>query len=304
MMRFLRGRLLLIVVALLGLAVYWFSNQKPVGYTDRRQVLTTSVSQENELGAQAYAQILSDEGANVICSSLSRQCRPVQSQMLDVVREVGEDLRRAAIAYERELIAAGYPVEPKAESFDWTFNLIQSDQPNAFCLPGGYVAVYTGILDITGNFDGQVSVADVADRDKLAVVMGHEIAHALARHGGERMSQGRILQVGQMAIGVAADSRAVMEAFGMAAQAGVLLPFSRQHETEADKIGFELLVRACYDPREAPELWQRMGQMSEGQAPPEFMSTHPSSDRRAENFEHWMDDALAEYERRGCPPLR
>ncbi len=300
----MRARLLLIVIALAGLGLYWFFNQKPVGYTERRQVLTTSVQQENELGAQAYAQILSEAGSSVICSNLSRQCAPAQENLVDVVREIGDDLRRAAIAYERELIAAGYPVEPKAESFDWTFNVIQSDQPNAFCLPGGYVAVYTGMLDVTGNFDGQVTSADVIDRDKLAVVMGHEIAHALARHGGERMSQGRILQVGQMAIGVAADSRAVMEAFGMAAQAGVLLPFSRQHETEADKIGLELLVRACYDPREAPELWQRMGELSGGQAPPEFMSTHPSSDRRAENFELWMDDAIAEYQRRGCPTLQ
>ena len=300
----MRTRLLLIVIALSGLGLYWFFNQKPVGYTERRQVLTTSVSQENELGAQAYAQILSEAGSSVICSNLSRQCAPAQENLVDVVREIGDDLRRAAIAYERELIAAGYPVEPKAESFDWTFNVIQSDQPNAFCLPGGYVAVYTGMLDVTGNFDGQVTSADVIDRDKLAVVMGHEIAHALARHGGERMSQGRILQVGQMAIGVAADNRAVMEAFGMAAQAGVLLPFSRQHETEADKIGLELLVRACYDPREAPELWQRMGELSGGQAPPEFMSTHPSSDRRAENFELWMADAIAEYQRRGCPTLQ
>ncbi|HBH89496.1 MAG TPA: hypothetical protein DDY27_06320 [Hyphomonadaceae bacterium] len=153
--RGMRTRLLLIVIALAGLGLYWFFNQKPVGYTERRQVLTTSVSQENELGAQAYAQILSEAGSSVICSNLSRQCAPAQENLVDVVREIGDDLRRAAIAYERELIAAGYPVEPKAESFDWTFNVIQSDQPNAFCLPGGYVAVYTGMLDVTGNFDGQ-----------------------------------------------------------------------------------------------------------------------------------------------------
>lgn len=302
MLRALKGRALLIVVALIGLAVYWFSSQKPVGYTERKQVLTTSIEKENQLGENAYQQILAQEGGNVICTMADRNCTSEEEEFITAVREIGGDLRLAAVAYEDELIADGKPIQPKAREFEWTFNVINSDQPNAFCLPGGYVAVYTGILDITGNFDGQVTTADVVDRDKLAVVMGHEIAHALARHGGERMSQGRIMQIGQMAIGAASGDERIMQAFGLAAQTGVLLPFSRQHEAEADKIGLDLLVRACYDPREAPELWERMGSLGGGKKPPEFMSTHPSSDRRAQNFSKWMPDAIAEYERH-CGPL-
>lgn len=302
MLRALKVRGILIIVALAGLAVYWFSNQKPVGYTDRRQVLTTSIEDENRLGAQVYVQMLDQEGGNVACSRMDRNCTSDEEIFVRVVREIGNDLRIAAIAYEQELINAGIKVTPKAKDFDWQFNVINSDQPNAFCLPGGYVAVYTGILDITGNNDGKVTREDVADRNMLAVVMGHEIAHALARHGGERMSQGKMVQLGTIAVGVAADDRRVGQAFGMAAQTGVLLPFSRQHESEADKIGLELLVRACYDPREAPELWERMGRLGGGQKPPEFMSTHPSSERRAENFRTWMPDAIAEYEKR-CGPL-
>ncbi len=296
------GRLPIILVALVGIAIYWFSNQEEVGYTERKQVLTTTIEEENQLGLQSYVQMLQQEGSAVLCIE-NTQCSPADALYVDTVRDIGERLRVAAIEYEEELIEAGRPVEPKARAFDWAFNVISSEQPNAFCLPGGYVAVYTGILDVSGNFDGRVTPEDVADPDKLAVIMGHEIAHALARHGGERMSQGRIMQMGQMAVGVAAGDSRVMQAFGMAAQTGVLLPFSRQHETEADQIGLELLVRACYDPREAPELWERMGELSGGQTPPEFMSTHPGADTRAANFREWMPAAIAAYEAR-CGALR
>lgn len=300
----IKGRLPIILIALVGLAVYWFSNQKDVGYTDRKQVLTMSLEDEVKLGLQSYAQIMQNEGGNVLCSQAARSCGVAEREFVETIRKVGKDLELAAIQYERELIGAGYNIIPKADKFDWQYNVVNSDQPNAFCLPGGYVAVYTGILDVTGNSDGRVDRRDLEDLDKLAVVMGHEIAHALARHGGERMSQGQIIQIGQAAVGAAAGDARVMQAFGMAAQTGVLLPFSRQHETEADKIGLELLVRACYDPREAPELWERMGKLGGGQRPPEFMSTHPASETRAENFRRWMPAAIAEYERRGCPPLR
>ena len=194
------------------------------------------------------------------------------------------------------------------EKFYWTYYVVDSATPNAFCLPGCYVAVYTGILDITGNYDGGVSLDDISDVDKLAVVMGHEIGHALAHHGAARMSTQQVLQAGQMAVAVglgdmgAAQQQMVMQAFGVAAQGG-FLAFSRDHETQADKIGLDLLVRACYDPREAPELWERMGEICKGELPPEWMSTHPASETRAENFRQWMPDAIAEYESR-CGPLR
>ena len=301
MMDMLKGRGLLIVAALLGLAFYWFSNQKPVGYTERRQVLTTSIEEENRMGLEAYRQILSEE--QVLCAGGRTRCTEEDRFTVETLRNVGQKLAIAATSYEQELLAAGRPIQPKAASFDWQFNVIASDQPNAFCLPGGYVAFYTGILDVTGNYNQRFDPrGDLADLDKVAVVMGHEIAHALARHGGERMSQGKIIQMGQMAVGVAAGDQRAMQAFGLAAQTGVLLPFSRQHETEADYIGLHILARACYDPREAPELWIRMGELGGGQRPPEFMSTHPASERRAANFKEWMPEAIAVYEQR-CGPL-
>lgn len=306
----LGGRFMIIIVGLIGLFVYWQMNQKEVPFSGRKQLNTISVEQEVKLGEQSYLQILQNEqrqGNTVLCAD-QRSCTGGSEQLTQKVREIGGRLQRAAVELEQELIQQGYDFTPVAEDFDWTYYVVDSEQPNAFCLPGGYVAVYTGILDITGDGDGRVTLNDVADPDKLAVVMGHEIGHALAHHGAERMSQQKVMQMGQMAVGVglgdmsAGAQQAVMKAFGMAAQ-GTVLKFSRQHETEADKIGLDLLVRACYDPREAPELWDRMGKIGGGQRPPEWMSTHPASETRAENFRQWMPDAIAEYERR-CGPLK
>ncbi len=303
------GRFSIILIGLLGLAFYWFSNQKEVPFTGRSQFNTMSIEDSARLGAQSYVQILQQESArgNTVYCTQNTSCTTGEREITETVREIGERLEAAAIELEAELLQQGYDFEPVASAFDWTYYVVQSDQPNAFCLPGGYVAVYTGILDITGNYDGEVSLSDINDVDKLAVVMGHEIGHALAHHGSERMSQQKVVQLGSMAVGLglsdmsAGQQQAVMQAFGMAAQ-GAVLSYSRQHETEADKIGLDLLVRACFDPREAPELWERMGEIGGGQRPPEWMSTHPASATRAENFRKWMPDAIAEYERR-CGPL-
>ncbi len=127
---------------------------------------------------------------------------PEEAALTATVREIGARLQAAAAELEQELLGDGYAFTPVADKFDWTYYVVQSATPNAFCLPGGYVAVYTGILDITGNYDGRVSMDDLADPDKLAVVMGHEIGHALAHHGAERMSQQQVMQMGQMAVGV------------------------------------------------------------------------------------------------------
>ena len=302
------GRLGVIVMALIGLAVYWMSNQQKVPFTGRNQLNTVSLADEMKLGLQSYAQILGQEGGNVLCGRQARSCGEGEREVVSAIRDIGQRLETAAIQLEGELTDEGYQFTTVADKFDWEYNVISSEQPNAFCLPGGHVAVYTGILDITGNNDGQVTLDDIRDPDKLAVVMGHEIGHALAHHGAERMSQQRVMQMGQMAVGVglggmdAGQQRAIMQAFGMAAQ-GSILKFSREHETEADKIGLELLVRACYDPREAPELWERMGKLGGGQRPPEWMSTHPASATRAENFRRWMPDAIAQYEA-NCGRLR
>ncbi len=271
--RLLRGRLGLLLVAAVGLFLYWQMNQKPVPFSGRSQLNTVSIEQEVKLGQQSYLQILNQEqseGNAVLCASES--CTGEDAELTATVREIGARLQAAAVELEQELLQQGYGFTPVADKFDWTYYVVHSATPNAFCLPGGYVAVYTGILDITGNYDGRVGMDDVADPDKLAVVMGHEIGHALAHHGAERMSQQQVMQMGQMAVGVSmgdmdpSQQRAIMQAFGIAAQGG-MMKFFREHETEADKIGLDLLVRACLHPREAPELWQPRGKIGGGQPP-------------------------------------
>ncbi len=300
------GRLGIIVIGLIGLAVYYVSNQETNPYSGSKDFNTISIEKASQLGQQSYVQMLAQEGGNVVCGG--SVCGGEDRQLYTAVNEIGERLRVAAIAMERDYLAAGYKFTPVASKFDWTFNVIASQQPNAFCLPGGYVAVYTGILDVTGNGDGRVDISDIADVDKLAVVMGHEIGHALAHHGAKRMSNGQLVQLGSVAVSLglgdmsASQQMMARQAMGMAAQGG-LMAFSRSHETEADKIGLELLVRACYDPREAPQLWERMGRLGGGQRPPEWMSTHPASQTRADNFRAWMPDAIAMYEQ-NCGALR
>lgn len=294
----LGARLPILVLGLIGLAIYWFSNQQTVPFSGRNQLITISIEDASKLGAQSYVQILRGEAGGVLCQTT--RCNAQEAEIVRKVRKIGTDLERAAIELERDLLNQGYKFTPVAETFDWQYNVVPSEQPNAFCLPGGYVAVYTQIMDVAGDADGIFEPEeDLRDLDKLAVIMGHEIGHALAHHGAERMSQQKVAQLGQTAIGLGAgggaEGQAIMQAFGMAAQGGIL-KFSREHETEADKIGLDLLVRACYDPREAPELWERMGQLGGGARPPEWMSTHPASETRAENFRRWMPEAMAYYE--------
>lgn len=306
-----QSRFGILLIALFGIFLYWQMNQKDVPFAPgKKQLNTMSVDQEIELGRQSYLQILQQEhsqGNAVLCADQA-SCAGGAKELTDTVRGIGLRLQKAALELEEEYRAQGYDMPGVVEQFDWTYYVVDSHTPNAFCLPGGYVAVYTGILDVTGNNDGRVTLDDIADTDKLAVVMGHEIGHALAHHGAARMSTQQILQVGQVALSVglgdmsASQQMMVKQAFGVAAQGG-FLAFSREHETQADKIGLDLLVRACYDPREAPELWERMGEIGSGQRPPEWMSTHPASETRAENFRKWMPDAVAEYEKR-CGPLR
>ena len=211
------------------------------------------------LGLQSYQEILHQ--SQVIPSG----------PQVDMIRGVGERLKKVM----------------DDPGFQWEFNLLQSNQVNAFCLPGGKVAVYTGILPITQNENG------------LAVVMGHEISHAIARHGAERMAHQKLVELGTVAVGVSASGMdpmkraAVMGALGVGAQYGILLPFSREQESEADYMGLIYLSRACYDPTEAPRLWERMSASATG-APSEFMSTHPSHATRIHQFQQWMPEALEE----------
>lgn len=250
----------IVLFALYGL-YYYVSNQETVPITGRTHLVEMTREQEMSLGLQSYQDILS-------------QSRVIpQGEAVDLIRTIGQKLARAAT-----------DVDP---GFDWEFNVIQSDQANAFALPGGKTAVYTGLFPVAENTNG------------LAIVMGHEIAHAIARHGAERMAYQKLVQIGSMAATVALGDmdyqtqRAVMGALGVGAQYGVLLPFSREHESEADYMGLLFVARACFDPTEAQKLWERMGQMSQGQQPSEFMSTHPSHGTRIKQFQEWMSEALA-----------
>ncbi len=262
-------RWLPIVLFVLYLGYYWVSNRDEVPMTGRSQLVGMTPEQELSLGLQSYRQILSQE--RVVSGG----------PQVDKVRDIGS-----------RLVQAAQRIVPNVEwsNFEWQFNLVDSDQANAFCLPGGKVAVYTGILPITANDNG------------LAAVMGHEIAHAIARHGAERMAHQRLVQMGSMAAGMSigdmdpGTQRTVMAAIGAGAQYGVLLPFSRDHESEADHIGLMIAAGACFDPREAPRLWERMAQASGGQQPSEFMSTHPSHGTRIEQLNALMPKAMELYQ--------
>lgn len=259
----------IMVLFAIGAGIYYFMNQEEVPFTGRQQLRTMEPEQEMQLGLQSYEQILADNRQNLVMSG----------EIYEATQEIG---RRIAEAAANE--------DP---GFDWAFNVIQSDQANAFALPGGYTAVYTGLIPIAENENG------------LAVVMGHEVGHALAHHGAERMAQQNMQRIVGSGVAMSAGGmdyqaqRAVMGVFGGISQYGYALPFSRKHESEADYIGLILMSRACYDPREAPRLWQRMGAQA-GATPPEFQSTHPSPETRVSDFEAWMPEAIDIYNQ-NCP---
>ena len=210
-----------------------------------------------------------------------------------MVKKLGEDI---VVAAERYLNANGY--QGFMNDFKWEFNLVKDDQANAFAMPGGKVVVYTGILDEAKNTNG------------LATIMAHEIAHALADHGAQRMSAAQLQQLGAVAGSVAVSGRSQQtqqifaQAYGLGSTVGVMLPFSRSHESEADRVGLTMMAIAGYDPREAPELWKRMQANSSGQAPPEFLSTHPSNETRINNLTKWAPEAIAEAKKYGTTSFK
>ena len=206
---------------------------------------------------------------------------------VSMVRRVGQ---RIATASEQLLDEKGQGADIR--NYKWEFNLIEDDKTvNAWCMPGGKVAVYTGLLPIAQDENG------------LAVVMGHEVAHAIAKHGNERLSQGLLAQFGAIGLSLAlagnpgATSDIFMQAYGVGAQVGFLLPYSRIHESEADRIGLVLMAKAGYDPRGAIALWQRMNAKG-GSRPPEFLSTHPAPESRIRNIESLIPEAMQYYKGR------
>ncbi|WP_420322140.1 M48 family metallopeptidase [Flagellimonas sp.] len=208
-----------------------------------------------------------------------------------MITRVGQ---RIASAAERWLDANGYPGYLK--DYKWEYNLVNDETVNAWCMPGGKIVFYTGILPITQTETG------------VAVVMGHEVAHALADHGAQRMSAGMLQQIGAVAGNVAIKDpqkrNTFNQAYGLGSTVGVMLPFSRSHETEADRIGLQIMAIAGYNPDEAAELWRRMKAKSGGQAPPEFMSTHPSNDTRINNLSAWAPAAKQEAAKFGVTSFK
>jgi predicted Zn-dependent protease len=237
-------------------------------YTERWQFMLVSEGQEMSLGDDAYRHILRD-------SVVTRDGNAER-----IVRKVGERIARAA----------------ERPQYKWEFSVINDpDTVNAFAVPGGKVAVYTGIFPAARDEAG------------LAVVLGHEVAHALLRHPAERMSQGLVVQVVGVGLGVALSSNPaianqVLQAYGIGAGVGVMLPFGRAQETEADRVGLILMAKAGYDPQVALDVWQRMEKKDKGQqAPPEYLSTHPGYETRVQNLRKFIPGAMEYYRPTGAP---
>ncbi len=239
-----------------------------VPITGRKQLKLVPNGQLLPMSFDQYQQVLGE-------SQLSDD-----DEQVAMIKRVGERIQKAAEDYYKE-----NKIEDKLSGYEWEYNLIVSEQVNAWCMPGGKVAFYTGILPICEDETG------------VAVVMGHEVAHALANHGGERMSQGMIAQMGMGTIGAAMGEnptltkQLLMQSIGMGTQLGVL-KFSRSNESEADHIGLILMAKAGYNPEAATSFWERMAALSGGQAPPEFLSTHPASETRVRDLQALMPEAL------------
>lgn len=263
-----------LLVVISGVLLLLIQGCATVPMTDRTQLRLLPDSELVRMSMDSYQEVLGQ-------SRLS-----TDSAEVEPVRRVGQRLASAA---ERYLTERGL----STRNYQWEFNVIKDDAvANAWCMPGGKVAVYTGIFPYTQDDNG------------LAVVMSHEIAHAIANHGNERMSQAMLTQLGEVALSSAMRNQPSRTkelfqlSYGVASQVGVLLPYSRLHESEADRIGLTLMAMAGYDPRAAVPFWQRMGEADGGRRPPELLSTHPAPRSRIENIERFLPEALEHYQPR------
>lgn len=259
----------------------WFGNSEPDPFTGEKAHYGATPDEEAQMGLQAFQQVLNEE-----------RPLPDNDPNAIAITEIAKRLVNVASRVEADLAAENNMASPKlAETFQWSVAVLESPQANAFCLPGGKMAVYTGLIPVAQN------------NDAMAVVMGHEIAHALLRHGSQRMAQQKLVQMGQMAAGVAigdmdpGQQQMVMSALGAGTQYGAVLPFGRSHETQADEVGLMLAAAACFNPKEAVPLWERMSQLNGGQRPPEFASTHPDPANRIAHLQSLMPKAEKFYEK-------
>ena len=261
-----------IIVLLTSLSVLYACTTVPL--TGRKQLNLVSNAEIIPMAAQQYKEVIAK-------GPLSSN-----AQQTEQIKKVG---RRIESAVEQYMVSQNLSGE--LAGFAWEFNLI--DEPktaNAWCMPGGKVAFYTGILPICKDETG------------VAIVMGHEVAHAIANHGRERMSQQMLQELGMssfsamMGSNPGAGKQLLMQAVGAGASVG-MLKFSRQDESEADHLGLIFLAMAGYDPNQAPIFWERMKAMSGGQAPPEFLSTHPSNETRIKDLKGWIPEAMKYYKK-------
>jgi len=260
----------LVLTAAATAVLAWSCSSVPI--TGRHQL---SLVPESEMQQMSYAQY----DTFLMTHKLS-----TNKSDTEMVKRIGTRIQHAVESYMNS-----HNQQSALNGYQWEFNLVEDKQVNAWCMPGGKVVVYTGILPVT------------KDEPSLAVVMGHEIAHAVARHGSERMSQGLLAQGLGTGLDAALANNSTLTkqiaatAFGIGAQYGALLPFSRQQESEADHLGLIFMAMAGYDPHAAVPFWQRMAESSGGGKPPEIMSTHPSDETRIANLQKLMPEAMNYY---------
>ncbi len=265
------------ITALTCSALLLLSSCGSVPITGRRQLNLVSDGEILSASATQYKQFISQ---SQLSSNTTYNAK---------VTQVGRRLAAATNAYLRQ---NGY--ESMLSSLSWEFNVVDSKQVNAFCMPGGKIVVYTGLLNLVGN--GPHS------DDELAAVMGHELSHALAKHANERISNQLLLQAGGQILGAAVNTRSqllgglINQAYGLGAQVGVMLPFGRKQEYEADKMGLVLMAMAGYDPRYAVNFWQKMSASKGGAQQNELLSTHPSDANRIKEIQAYLPNALKYYQ--------
>lgn len=261
-------------IILILLTVY-MASCSTVPITGRKQLDLVPNSQLLTLSFDSYKQVLKE---NKLSTNQAET---------NMVKNVGVRIKGAVEKFMQE-----QKLESQLKDFAWEFNLLESPTVNAFCMPGGKVAFYSGIIPICQDETG------------IAVVMGHEVAHAIANHGGERMSQGLVQQFGGVAIAVALNEKPketqqlALAAYGIGSTVLGILPYSRLQESEADKLGLIFMAMAGYDPQQAPIFWERMSASSKGSAPPEFLSTHPSNTTRIKDLKDFMPKALKYYNKK------
>jgi predicted Zn-dependent protease len=266
-----RNLLIKSTIPLFLVFMLFISNCSTIPIIGRKQLTLLPESQLVSMGVTNYRGFLDT-------MPLSKDAK--NSQLLN---EVGNDITKAVEQYLKD-----NGLDKRLKDFDWEYALVESDVPNAWCMPGGKICFYTGILPYTKNADG------------MAVVMGHEIAHAVARHGNERMTQQLLVVAGGMALTEFVKAKPsetqniFLNVFSVGAQVGILLPYSRKHEYEADRLGLIFMAMAGYNPEEAVEFWTRMSEMG-GTKPPQFLSTHPSDMNRIANMKKCLPEAMTYY---------